>query len=57
MKSLPVDLGNVNLKGKKSKLLSCGCCEAYNFKEKELIKEMNKEIIAYTKGEEIIPNE
>jgi len=38
--------GNVNLKGKKSKVLSCRCCEAINHKDKHQkmldIKEMRK---------------
>lgn len=44
MKSTGVDCGNVNMKGKKYKLLSCRCCEAQDLREKELKKEHNKEI-------------
>lgn len=41
--------GNVNLKGKKSKLMRCGCCSALDFREeykKKLDKKLIKEIIA-----------
>ena len=37
--------GRVNLKGKKSKLLSCGCCEITNLKCKEEDKRIKKEIL------------
>lgn len=41
--------GRFNLKGKKSKQLSCGCCDIINFKEeilkKIVMKEMKDEII------------
>lgn len=37
-----------NLKGKKTKLLSCGCCDAYNSKEEQFCeiawKEAKEEI-------------
>ena len=33
-----------NLKGKKTKLLACRCCEIINFKEKILKKIHNKEM-------------
>jgi hypothetical protein len=39
-----VDLGSVNLKGKKEKRLRCGCCTAQDFREDELKKEHLKEI-------------
>lgn len=38
---------NVHLRGKKSKALACGCCDAYNFTEDELLKEHMKEISYY----------
>ena len=44
MKSNAFAVGNVNLKGKKTKLLRCGCCEAVNFKEDELKKIHKKEM-------------
>jgi len=37
-------MGNVNLKGKKSKALSCGCCDVYNLKDKLLKQEHQKEM-------------
>lgn len=43
-------IGSINLKGKLSKLLRCGCCEAFNCKQDELKKEHAKEINAYLKG-------
>lgn len=36
--------GNTNLKGKKYKLLSCGCCVIQDFRDKEKEKEAKKEI-------------
>lgn len=36
--------GNVNLKGKKFKLLSCKCCAVRDLRGKEQSKEMKKEI-------------
>lgn len=44
MKSNAFGAGNANLKGKKTKLLRCGCCEAVNFKEDELKKIHKKEM-------------
>ena len=44
MKSTARNVGNVNLKGKKTRLLRCGCCEAVNVKEDELRKEHKKEM-------------
>ncbi len=38
MKSTGVNCGNVNLKGKKSKLLLCQCCEAQDFRDEALEK-------------------
>lgn len=32
MHSTPVPVGNVNLRGKKSRMLSCGCCEAVDYR-------------------------
>ena len=39
--------GQFNLKGKKYKLLSCKCCVAQNFKDRERAKEAKKEIGEY----------
>lgn len=44
MKSVPTHIGNIKLRGKKSRLLSCGCCVAQNFKDKEREKEAAQEI-------------
>ena len=45
MKSISIrDFAQVNLKGKRTKRLSCGCCEVQNFKWKERIKQAKKEI-------------
>lgn len=43
-KSTPVPVGNINLKGKKYRLLSCGCCEAYDMREDVRRREDEKEI-------------
>ena len=40
--------GNINLKGRKSKTLNCGCCEVQNFKDRELKREHIKYIIEET---------
>jgi hypothetical protein len=44
MKSTPQNVGSLNLRGKKTRLLRCGCCIAYNYKERELKREHLKEI-------------
>jgi hypothetical protein len=44
MKSNAFGAGSVNLKGRKTKRLRCGCCTAINFKERELRKEHKKEM-------------
>ena len=44
MKSTAFGVGNVNLKGRKTKRLRCGCCDAINFKEDELKKIHKKEM-------------
>ncbi len=36
--------GNVNMKGKKYKLMRCRCCVCIDFRERELKKEHKKEI-------------
>jgi hypothetical protein len=51
MKSLHIrDFCQVNLKGKITKMLNCGCCVVQSFKWKERIKEAKKEI-AKVRGE------
>jgi hypothetical protein len=36
--------GNVNMKGKKYKLMRCRCCVCLDFRERELKKEHTKEM-------------
>ena len=36
--------GNVNMKGKKEKLMRCRCCVCLDFRDRELYKEHKKEI-------------
>ena len=36
--------GNVNMKGKKYKLMRCRCCVCLDFRDRELYKEHKKEI-------------
>jgi hypothetical protein len=40
---------NAKLKGKLTHSLSCGCCTMQNFKWKEKLKEMNKDILNFKK--------
>lgn len=49
MKSAPIPCGNVKMKGKKTKLLSCGCCVAEDFRFSELIKQAKKDIEYFKK--------
>ena len=51
MKSAPIPCGNVKMKGKKTKLLYCGCCVAQDFRFTELLKQANKEINSFKQGE------
>ena len=44
MKSTSRNVGSVNLRGKKTGRLACGCCTAANFKEHLLRKEHKKEM-------------
>ena len=37
--------GNTNMRGKKHVRLGCGCCSVQNFKDRELEKEAQKEMI------------
>lgn len=45
MKSIPNGAGNVKMKGKKTCLMRCGCCQAVNFKDEveEDFKDMEVE--------------
>ncbi len=40
-------IGSINLKGKKSKILSCGCCEIINLRAKSLKDYLIKELKEY----------
>lgn len=40
-------IGSINLKGKKSKLLSCGCCEMFDYRPKAEINRLRKELKYY----------
>ncbi len=51
MKSGAVDMGNINMKGKKYALLSCGCCQCVDFREKEAEKLAKKEMRNYFKSD------
>lgn len=39
--------GNVKMRGKLTKILSCKCCDMVNFKPQERVKEAKKEIKEY----------
>jgi hypothetical protein len=39
--------GNINMKGKKYKVLKCGCCACEDYRDKELKKEHTKEVQSY----------
>lgn len=41
---VPRGAGNINMKGKKERLMSCRCCVCIDFREDELKKEHMKEI-------------
>lgn len=43
---------NVNMHGKKEKVMSCGCCFCIDFRDKLKDEEHRKEINTYMKGEE-----
>jgi len=49
MKSFYGNAGNVKLKGKKSKVLQCGCCLAQDFRLRELIRGKQNEIDIFNK--------
>lgn len=44
MKSTAVNCGNVNMRGKKTKVLACGCCVAEDLRDKVLAKIHKREI-------------
>lgn len=47
MKSHPRPMGNVKMRGKKHKLLSCKCCECQDFRAKYNMELMRKDIEGY----------
>jgi hypothetical protein len=51
--------GNIKLRGKKFKLLRCGCCEAFNCKHEKAVGLMQHEIQEYktTHSSQESPNE
>jgi hypothetical protein len=44
-----INAGNINMKGKKSRLLRCGCCDCIDFREKEKNKQHEKDIDEFIK--------
>lgn len=50
MKSVPVPAGNVKMRGKRCMTLSCGCCQAEDFRWRERWREAGLDISAITKG-------
>ena len=44
---VPRGAGNINMKGKKHRMMSCGCCYCIDYREDELKKEHMKEIRSY----------
>ena len=43
---------NSKLRGKREKVLSCGCCVLQNFTERERIKEADAEIARWSSGDD-----
>ena len=41
---VPRGAGNVKMKGKKFKIMGCGCCYCIDFRDNELKKEHKKEM-------------
>ena len=50
MKSIPQGAGNCKMRGKLTKQMSCGCCQAVNFKWNVRVKEALKEIRQHSSG-------
>ena len=42
--------GNVKLRGKKTRLMNCGCCVALNIKEEVRDKEQKQEVKDFLRG-------
>jgi hypothetical protein len=53
MKSAGINMGSVNLKGKKTKRLRCGCCTAQDFREREMERAGLKQIRDFDIGNNI----
>ena len=49
--SVAYGAGNVNMKGKKERIMGCRCCVCIDFREDELKKEHMKEIASYGRDE------
>jgi len=39
-----IHAGNIKMRGKKHRLMGCGCCSAFDFRQKNLDKIFRKEI-------------
>lgn len=55
-KSLPGNMGNVNLRGRKSKNLSCGCCVCTDKRGKFAAEQARKEMTDYMPGSTSSPS-
>lgn len=44
---VPRGAGNINMKGKKHRMMSCGCCYCIDYREDELKKEHMKQMRDY----------
>ena len=49
--------GNMNMKGKKYKLMSCRCCVCIDFRDRELEKEHKREIDDFRKDEYVLADQ
>lgn len=54
MKSVPVPVGNVKLRGKRTALLSCGCCVMFNAKWQLRVKQADKEIREFKNNASVV---
>lgn len=50
-------VGQVNLRGKKSKALSCGCCDVFDFREEYNIRRMEREEMRHVDDDTIYPED
>jgi hypothetical protein len=44
--------GNIKLNGKKTAMFSCGCCDAFNFKDLVTERRADKEILDFLKEQD-----